>query len=698
MDGPTSGAPLLSVSRAFPWRASLVAVAAHFATGPASARSAPPPPTATSQSAPAPPSAPTPAAPAAPPTAPAALPPPTKAALEAFPALLARAHALRLADDPHWLRLGHWRRVPEWGFRSEAAPGDFFLARAGQTDPSEELDATLAALLGLTPQTPEEVARGQQPAVCRFPARALVLQQRLGFDPALLQQAPCPKLEEFFRKTQPAGVSLVFSSYYLNNPSSAFGHTFLRVRKAGPEQGREQRELLDSAVDYSADVDTANPLAYALKGLFGLFPGTFKLRPYYYKVREYNDYESRDLWEYQLDLTPLEVATFAAHVFELGTAWFPYYYVDENCSYHVLAALEAAAPRLELLSHLGQPVVPIDTVKALYQTPGLVRDVRYRPSATTQFEARVRGLDRRHAAFIEALAQEPALPLPAGFTQEGEVLALDAAADLIDVRFPKELTFDESGPAGQLKRRLLARRAALGVVSAPLVVPQPALPHQTHDATRLSLAALYSDRDGPSASLGWRLALHSLDDPAGGYPDLAQIQFFPAELRVQTRTGQVELEQLDFIDAVSLHAMTLFDQRLSWKIQAGAVRVRDGACKSCLLGRGLVGSGAAFAFGPLVLFATADLTAQAGPDLDGIDGARYRAGVGPAGGARLRLGERLTLLGQGGGAWYPGTNSPWSWSATASVRVNLGESLGVALEGRALPEASEGALRLHWFF
>ena len=24
--------------------------------------------------------------------------------------------------------------------------------------------------------------------------------------------------------------------------------------------------------------------------------------PYYYKVREYNDYESRDLWEYELEL------------------------------------------------------------------------------------------------------------------------------------------------------------------------------------------------------------------------------------------------------------------------------------------------------------------------------------------------------------------------------------------------------------
>ena len=63
-----------------------------------------------------------------------------------------------------------------------------------------------------------------------------------------------------------------------------------------------------------------------------------------------------------------------------------------------------------------------------------------------------------------------------------------------------------------------------------------------------------------------------------------------------------------------------------------------------------------------------------------------------------RLGDRLTLLGQGGTTWYPGTNTQWSWSAAASVRIHLLESVGISLEGRALPEAIEAAIRLHWFY
>src|SRR5205085_2119317 len=91
-------------------------------------------------------------------------------------------------------------------------------------------------------------------------------------------------------------------------------------------------DLLDYGVDYSATADTSNPVLYAFKGIFGFFPGTFHIFPYYYKVREYNDYESRDLWEYDLSLTPQQVTMLVAHLYELGATYFDYYYIDENCS------------------------------------------------------------------------------------------------------------------------------------------------------------------------------------------------------------------------------------------------------------------------------------------------------------------------------------------------------------------------------
>jgi hypothetical protein len=42
------------------------------------------------------------------------------------------------------------------------------------------------------------------------------------------------------------------------------------------------------------------------KVLTGQYPGEYSIMPYYRKVKEYGDFESRDLWEYELNLTPEE--------------------------------------------------------------------------------------------------------------------------------------------------------------------------------------------------------------------------------------------------------------------------------------------------------------------------------------------------------------------------------------------------------
>src|SRR5690242_19226836 len=137
-------------------------------------------------------------------------------------ALIAKAHRLGLARDPHWLRLGHWRKFPLTGYRSDAAGPDFFVDPQGRSDPAAELEADLRAFFGATEQPAEEVARGLMPPFCRFPARIAVLRQKLGFDAARLDVKPCPRLDEYWEHVQPQSVSLIFSAYYLNNPASMF--------------------------------------------------------------------------------------------------------------------------------------------------------------------------------------------------------------------------------------------------------------------------------------------------------------------------------------------------------------------------------------------------------------------------------------------------------------------------------------------
>ncbi|TMA26980.1 MAG: DUF4105 domain-containing protein, partial [Deltaproteobacteria bacterium] len=226
--------------------------------------------------------------------------------------LQASAREQRLAEAAGWLKLLHYERGLFGGWHSEAE-AKFFLSPRGLSDPATELEATLAGFFsGADVQ-------------CRFPARMAWLNGRLHFDFARLPLASCPKFEEFYAKIAARSVTLVFSSYFLNSPASAFGHTLLRLDKGDESVAGKHFELLDYGVNYTATIDTGNAFIYAVKGLFGLFPGQFSAIPYFYKVREYNDFESRDLWEYDLSLTPEQVALVVAHIWELGSTQFPYY-------------------------------------------------------------------------------------------------------------------------------------------------------------------------------------------------------------------------------------------------------------------------------------------------------------------------------------------------------------------------------------
>jgi hypothetical protein len=610
--------------------------------------------------------------------------------------LLLRARQKRLWEDPGWLRLGHYR--PRMGgYESEVDGLVFFRALRGKTDPRAELFATLRAFFDGRP-----VADELSDAQCRYPARLAFLSEKLGIEEARLPRRACPRFQAFLDRIRVRSVTMVFSSYYLNNPASAFGHTFLRLNKeeGGAREGRAQ-ELLDYGVDYSATVDTENAVAYALKGLFGAFPGNFRSLAYYYKVREYADAESRDLWEYDLALEPGEVSLLAGHLWELGGTYFDYWYVDENCSYQILGLLEAAAPRIALLDHVGRAVViPADTVKALFANPGLVRAVHWRPSIRTQFEARIAGLSGPERDAVEGLASDPRARLPSGLGPERQAAVLDAALDHLDLRFGRDLAFGKAPDALRTRQTLLERRSALGVVSPPLDLPPPSgrAPQLGHGSSRWGLGGGYSSSDGPLVVLDLRLGLHDLGDPPEGYPPLAQLEFFPTRLLVATRTSRVLLDEGWFVRIVSLTDVSRFELKPSWRARLGAATVWDSGCNECLAGEGELGGGLTKTLGPLDLYAGVDVSLEGAPALSGIDGKPIRLGLGPGGLARLRLGKLAILLADARWSYLPAATPRETFDLRGTLRIPLGKSLALSLEARRTPSADEGSLVLHAFY
>ncbi|HET7786799.1 MAG TPA: DUF4105 domain-containing protein [Myxococcales bacterium] len=584
-------------------------------------------------------------------------------------ALVAAARARHLASDRAWLRLVHYRPRLLGGVESDADGPAFFLAPGGKNDPEAELEATLAGFFAPLPGD-EKIQHPQ----CQFPARLAWLSERLGIDPARLPQPSCTRLAEFRARVAARSVTLVFSSYYLNNPASAFGHTFLRLNKAAAAQSGRRFELVDSGIDYAATADTHNAILYAFKGLTGLFQGHWNNYPYFYKVREYADYESRDLWEYDLDLSPAETALLASHLWELGSTWFDYYYLTENCSQGILAALEAAAPRLELLRHVGPIVIPADTVKALYANPGLVRAVHFRPSIRTQFRTRLAALAPDERKALETVLDRPEAPLP-GLTPLGEAHVLDAALDYVDFAHARELLDNVVTPAAGLKQRLMDRRSDVGVQSDEIeFVPPATAPQLGHGSMRTGAGAGASTLAGPLAVYDFRLALHDLADPPAGYPALAQIEFLPVRVSYAPRAHAAALEQALLVDIVSLTDFGAFDRHPSWKAQLGATRLRDAGCRGCLAGIASIAGGlsTSIAGDRLTLYALADAALAGAPALDGLAGSAMRLGIGPVGGARLALGDRLSVLGEGGWHALPWAASHSAFDLKLTLRVHLG--------------------------
>jgi hypothetical protein len=610
--------------------------------------------------------------------------------------LLGRARSLRLWEDVGWLRLGHYRRTQKGAWESEVDGMPFFRALRGKTDPRAELEATLRAFFDDRP-----VADELDDAMCRFPARFAFLAGRLGVDLARLPPRRCPRLETFLDRIRPRSATLVFSSYYLNNPASTFGHTFLRLNKDDAARAGREWELLDYGIDYAATVDTKNAVLYAFKGLLGLFKGEFHHVAYYYKVREYADAESRDLWEYELALTPGEVAMLSAHLWELGGTYFDYWYLDENCSYHILGALEAAAPRLHLLDHVGTyVVVPVDTVKALFYNPGLVRAVHYRPSIRTQFVARLERLDGAGRDGVEALSADASAPLPPSLGKDGQAAVLDAALDHLDFRFSRDLAIGRAPEAARARQVLLERRSALAVPSPPLDLQPPLAqsPQLGHGSARMAAGGGYSSREGGLVLLDVRLALHDLGDPPEGFPPLSLMEFLPGRLRFAPREMRGEVDELWVVRVAVLNDLSRFELRPSWRMRFGLTTIRDAGCAACLAGQVEFGAGFAKTLGPLDLYGGSDAAVEAASHLEGTRGSAARFGIGPGGTVRLRLSPRFIVVADGRWRWLPDASPRETFDVRATLRVHLTRTISLSLEGRRVPTANEGTLAVQAFY
>jgi len=606
--------------------------------------------------------------------------------------LVARSRVLKLAERPEWLKLGHY--LPDLlgrGVHSLVDDPDFFSAGPpGKTDPQKELEATLASFYSAVVETPD-----RQNPQCQFIARRTWLDEQLHFDRQRLPLRECKRFQEWHSALNAKSLTVVFASAYVNNPSTMYGHTLLRVDARDQD---ERTRLLAYTVNFAANTNEREGISFAVKGLFGGYAGTFSVLPYYLKVREYSDLENRDLWEYELAFTPDEVERVVRHAWELLPAYFQYFFFDENCSYHLNALLQVARPELDLTAPFRWWALPVDTVRVITAQPGLVARTVYRPANATIIEARLKTLTEEERGIAKSLSLGRAQSAEAlrGRPAPRAAAVLETSYDYVNYRRATGKK-DVADPAA-LARELLVARSQVDVGPQKPEIDPGTRPDNAHGTSRVSVGA--GRRDGQNfQELAFHPTYHEVMDPEPGYARGAQIEFFDTVVR-HYNDGATRLERFVPVDILSFAPRDDFFQPRSWRVSGGWERsfVRNGS--EPLVGFFGGGGGAAWSdrAGHMLFYALGEANFRLNRELDG----GYGIGAGGRVGTMVDLTSRWRVNAYASGLNYFLGESDQPRRIGLEQRFTLGRDSAVRFDLERRREAdrhfNSGMLSLQIYF
>ncbi len=490
------------------------------------------------------------------------------------------AKMTELAHSSRWLRLLHYKSHWFTGFHSSVDGPGFFFSPEGQRDPEKELRATVAVFqsgLGAAGQPVKLISKLPQPPACAFPARFRFLNEELKLG---LASPRCDRWDEFFGRFHGAdSVTLVFSTAFPNNPASMFGHSFLRINsKAKP--GQKKLDLLDFGLSYAAQVpDDENNFLFVWFGLTGGYIGTFSSQPYYAKVQEYNSSESRDLWEYDLNIDAGETWWLLANVWELeANSYSDYFFLDENCSYVLLTLLEVAKPDWNVAGYFFH-MIPGESIKKVAAVPGAVKNVKFRPSLFKKLMAygeRLSSAEREN--FIALIRGEG--------VDQASILALDTAAQYFYYLKQKNSGKLADGDAVLFQKILLMRSQRGGASPPEPVYDESSRPEWGHHPSRFSVGG--GRQKGSDGSYGWfqelglKFAYHDLLNHDVGFVPFSEINFPNFVFRYFPEEKRFWAQRVEFLSISSFSPWSWLKNAISWRAVA-AYEVPMDICSFCHL-------------------------------------------------------------------------------------------------------------------
>jgi hypothetical protein len=451
-----------------------------------------------------------------------------------------------VANSSYWKKLFHYEEGLFSG-KSYADSDSFFLTVDGRSDLEAELEAHILAFQKIDHiHTPEKM-----PLQCAFPERFKFVSQSFpGID---FKKSKCPDFLRWKKAVIGKSVSLVFASSYVNNPSSMFGHTFLKFNQRDVENLSE--DMFNYVVAFSAKSDSSPGILYALKGLFGAFKGVINVKPFYQTMKEYSKIESRDMWEYELNLDKDEIDSVINHLWELyANTNFDYYFFDENCTSVLARILDLVSLDVSYSENMSGYSLPTELVKSLNDNKK-VKNIRYYPSLRKTFWSHYNQLSEKQIDDFDKIISGEQIKTDASTYQ--------AAVHYLDYkRHDHENDIDEEFK--KLQKSILSNAAKSGRAKE-ISIEAPESPHKGHLPAKIGLLLGTRGEDTVN-TFSLRPLFHGLSDSDKGQEPWSAIELFKIDFNFNHDQNNVGIEEIIIADIQSLPNFTLLDKNVSWDL------------------------------------------------------------------------------------------------------------------------------------
>lgn len=487
------------------------------------------------------------------------------------------------ASDPLWLNLLQYD-VSRASPRSDVLPGDFFLTENGHQDPLAELSAFIDAAYATIPDDPNTHA------ICRFPARVLYLRRVL--DANDLPELSCPNYDAWSGYGRITGATLIFASGSLGDPATFYGHILLKFTSNATFSGNAARQtgqgnLLDTSLNYGAVFpENENAVVYVVKGLFGGYSSTYTSVEYYEQRGDYVQSQDRDLWEYELNLTPDQLELLVASSWELYQQENTYYFLSKNCAYR-FAELVALATGQDI-DFQGKPwSLPLDVFVDLSTMRGsngqpLIANIERIHAPTTRFLSAFEALNDEQQAALElsvrsALnANQPYTPAPyfgrSDISDKDRAEVVEAALLYIAMIRAQDEDGDAAEDIANLDTAFLVQRIKLPAGDTGIGLNDDARPpHEGHRTSTAQMTYVDNNRLGGGIELRLRPVLTDFLSLSAGEAPFSELSM--GDLSFIVRDGKASLQTFDALRITSISTRRTglpYEYKPSWRLRFGA--------------------------------------------------------------------------------------------------------------------------------